>query len=235
LIEDNHVVGVESKKGRWYAPVVISNVDPRVTYEQLIGLEKLPTPFMEQVQNLRPSMSLISWVAALEQPFAFHQLITQCFSQPIEFPLNQITAYGFGIHSSASQDPTLVPTSGGNVLMYFRTSPKSSFYTQMNESDYFSRKREIDFVCRSLLLQIDPAAAKAILFTEVATPKTYEYYLKTYEGSIYSTVIDQANHFPAIETPIFGLYLASAGVGCGPGVEAAVITGALASAKILEY
>ncbi|WP_047155332.1 phytoene desaturase family protein [Aneurinibacillus tyrosinisolvens] len=226
MIEENQVKGVRTNKGDFFAPVVISNTDPRVTYEKLIGLDCLSAAYQEKVRQLEPSMSLISWSAALQTPFITERLISHKFSKPVEFPANGLTVDGIAYHSAARLDESLAPNGCGTVVIMFKASPSASYYQQMGEQQYLQRKQEIDMKCREFLAAIDPIAEKSILFSEVATPKTVERYMKTYEGSIYSTKMDKENGFPSLQSPIGGLYLAGAGVGEGPGIEAVVITGA---------
>jgi phytoene dehydrogenase-like protein len=127
---------------------------------------------------------------------------------------------------AARLDESLAPNGCGTVVIMFKASPSASYYQQMGEQQYLQCKQEIDMKCREFLAAIDPIAGKFILFSEVATPRTVERYMKTYEGSIYSTKVDKENGFPSLQSPIDGLYLAGAGVAEGAGIEAVVITGA---------
>jgi all-trans-retinol 13,14-reductase len=233
LVEENRVVGVESNKGVYYAPIVISNVDPRITYEKLLRPAHLPTEVHAKVQMLQPSMSLYVWTAALTRPFFNKNLTFIHLDEPVRLPLNGITVTSYAYHSSAKVDPSLVPEGAGNVAFTIRAQPVASRYQAMSGEEYQACKRELDGFCRMLLAQIDSAAAESILFTEVATPKTMQHFLRTYEGSVYSSKIDKQNQFPSIETPIDGLFLTGAGVGYGPGIEAVVITGAETAERVL--
>lgn len=226
LVENGRVSGVSTTKGDYYAPIVISNVDPLVTFKRLVGLDRLPAAYRKQVEALKPSMSLYIWSAALSRPFPDKRLISVRLSRPIELPKNGITLSGYSFHSPAACDPSLVPEGCGNIVINFLAEANASHYRGMSESEYAACKEEIDRLARSLLKEIDAQAESSILFSEVSTPKTIERYMRTYEGSIYSTKIDKAAGFPSYKTPIQGLYLASAGVGHGPGIEAVVITGA---------
>ncbi|MBE3553401.1 MAG: FAD-dependent oxidoreductase, partial [Kyrpidia tusciae] len=86
LTEGGRVRGVVSKTGTDFSPVVVSNVDPRVTYETLIGLENVNEEERAQVQALQPSMSLFVWNAALSRPYSNPHLLHWNFAAPKTLP-----------------------------------------------------------------------------------------------------------------------------------------------------
>src|SRR6266545_426105 len=58
VVKDGRIAGVVLENGqRIQAPVVISNADARQTFEELIGEEKLPRRFVNNVKRMRPSLS----------------------------------------------------------------------------------------------------------------------------------------------------------------------------------
>jgi all-trans-retinol 13,14-reductase len=236
LIENEKVIGVQTAKGTYYAPVVISNADPRVTYEKLVGLEHLPESYANQVKNLEPSMSFFVWTAALNQPFCTSHLLHYVLSQPIRLETVDTVIKGVGIHSASALDVSLAPSGKGTVTINIVTTADASRYAEMSEEEYAAVKREIDGVCRRLLSEIDGEAVKHILFSEVATPRTMERYLQTFEGSAYSIRrTGDSNAFPHAKSPIKGLYLVGAGIGYGPGIEAVVISGGETAEHLLPY
>ncbi|MGO0062481.1 phytoene desaturase family protein [Brevibacillus fluminis] len=227
IVADNQVHGVVTKKGVYYAPVVISNVDPRVTYEKLVGLDKLPLSYQEKVRRLEPSTSLLIWTAAIDCEFATSHLIHYSLPKPIHLASIDQRIEGFGIHSASALDSTLAPKGKGTLHINMLTKAEASRFQAMTEKEYAAVKAEVDRVCRELLREIDPQAADSILFTEVATPRTVAHYMRTHEGSVYNSkrLDGEASPFPTFKAPIEGLYLVGAGVGYGPGIEAVVISG----------
>ncbi|MGD8190925.1 phytoene desaturase family protein [Brevibacillus ginsengisoli] len=235
LIENNRIIGVESNRGRFEAPIVISNVDPRVTYEQLIDPNHLPPQILANAQALQPSMSLYIWSAALTRPFVSDRLTFVHLDTPVELPLNNLRVTSYTYQSASAVDSTLVPEGAGSVAINLRAKPLATHYRAMSEDQYQACKKELDDFCRTLIAQIDPDTASSILFSEVSTPKTVQHFMRTYEGSIYSSKINKSIQFPNITTPINGLFLTGAGVGYGPGIEAVVITGAATAEQVLSY
>src|SRR6266542_3877977 len=58
VVEDGRVSGVELEDGRTIrAPLVVSNADARHTFEDLIGLDQLPTSYVKRLQRLKVSAS----------------------------------------------------------------------------------------------------------------------------------------------------------------------------------
>ncbi|CEH31250.1 hypothetical protein AM501_10935 [Aneurinibacillus migulanus] len=235
-VEDNRVTGVQTKKGAYKAPIVISNADPRVTYEQLVGLSRLPQAYREKVGKLEPSMSLFVWSAAVDTKFCTHRLIHYTLPQPIRLSSMDIVFERAGVHSASSLDSSLAPYGKSTVTINLITKAQAGIYVAMTEKEYQALKSEIDAICRQILEQIDREAASNILFSEVATPKTMERYMRTYEGSVYSIKRQMMDgEFPYAKSPIEGLYLAGAGVGYGPGIEAVVISGGDVAERLTPY
>ena len=232
IISDGRVKGVITKKGEYYSDVIISNADPRVTYEQLVGLDELAEDVRQHVVSLRPSMSLIVWTAALDRPFTTDHLLHLKFTQPMTLPRSGLVIHGVGIQSAAALDSTLAPEGKGSVAITIVTKANASWYRQLDEQELHAVKAEIDQACKSMLAMVDPEGTEAIVWTEVATPKTMEKFLRTYEGSVYSTIFNEKSEFPDEQSPVEGLYLVGAGTRIGPGIEAVVISGAQVAEKI---
>jgi all-trans-retinol 13,14-reductase len=232
IVKEGRVEGVITKKGEYYSDVVVSNADPRVTYEQLVAPEVIANDLRQKVETLRPSMSLFVWTVALDRPFITPNLLHVTLPEAMQLPLAKITIDRVGIQSAAALDPTLAPEGKGSVAMTIVTKANASWYRELDETSLRDVKDEIDQACRKILALIDQEGAKAILWSEVATPKTMEKFLRTYEGSVYSTMYDAAQSFPNYQTEIEGLYLVGAGTQIGPGIEAVVISGAQVAEKI---
>jgi prolycopene isomerase len=58
VVEDGRVCGVEIASGRRVdAPIVVSNADALHTFQDMIGVEHVPTSFAKRLQRLKPSAS----------------------------------------------------------------------------------------------------------------------------------------------------------------------------------
>src|SRR6202044_3585791 len=57
-LTDDHVSGVTLADGRRLtAPVVVSNADAVVTFEDLVGVDNVPERFVRRLRRMRPSAS----------------------------------------------------------------------------------------------------------------------------------------------------------------------------------
>ena len=78
--------------------------------------------------------------------------------------------------------------------------------------------------------KIIPGLSEHIVYRQDASPRTFERYAWTSDGSIYGPSWDSFR--PHLKTPIPNLYLTGAGVWPGPGIEAVVISGLAAANAI---
>ncbi|RLB42273.1 MAG: hypothetical protein DRH23_17265 [Deltaproteobacteria bacterium] len=68
IIEDGKVAGIETDKGQFKAPIVISNAGLQPTVLKLVGEEHFDQDFTKHVRELEPSYSLIGYRYFLSKP-----------------------------------------------------------------------------------------------------------------------------------------------------------------------
>ena len=68
IVEDGKVTGVETDKGRFNAPIVISNAGLQPTVLKLLGEEHFDQDYVQRVRELVPSYSLIGYRYFLSRP-----------------------------------------------------------------------------------------------------------------------------------------------------------------------
>jgi len=68
IIEDGKVAGIETDKGQFKAPIVISNAGLQPTVLKLVGEEHFDQDFTTRVRELEPSYSLIGYRYFLSKP-----------------------------------------------------------------------------------------------------------------------------------------------------------------------
>ncbi len=65
VLEDGRVAGVELGDGSVVrAPIVVSSIDARLTFEDLVGIDALPKGYARKVGRLKPSLSAVTIYAA---------------------------------------------------------------------------------------------------------------------------------------------------------------------------
>lgn len=234
IVEDGEVKGVETKKGTFYAPIVISNIDPRMLYENLLGVEHLNEEYQEKVQTLIPSASAFIFQAILKKPFPHDAIVTYYFKEPIEAPEIGAVFPRCSYVSAATHDPSLVAEGEGQITINLNAPADLERFTSMSKEEYADFKEKALAVGMRILKEIDEEAHDNVLWAEISTPKTAFNYMRTYGGSIYNIRPNKARKFPNTNAPVKGLYLCGAGVH-GPGVEAVVISGGYAAEKVKPY
>ncbi|KEO85010.1 phytoene desaturase family protein [Tumebacillus flagellatus] len=234
IIEDGVAKGVQTEKGTFYAPVVISNVDPRLTYENLVGLEHLSEEYQAKVATLEPSMSAFIFQGIFSKPFPTDAIVTYYLDEPVEAPEIGLTIGRCAYVSAGAHDPDTLPAGEGQLTINLNYPANADKYANMSKEEYAELKEKLSGTFMKLLDKIDPELKDSLIWHEISSPKTARQYLRTYQGSIYNIRFDKDRKFPNTNAPIQGLYLCGAGVH-GPGVEAVVISGGYASEKIKPH
>ncbi len=221
LVEGGRVRGIRLTDGsELTAPAVICNADLARTVNHLLRDASLPEEFTSRFGSLETSTSglavqlVIDFVPQLE---------------PITIVSSQ-AGIGVGISIPSLVDPQLAPPGHAGIELLGFVSSEEAATWDRNAPDYEARKRK---ACDSLVEQaakLIPGLEEGIIFREDSTPRTFEHFAWVENGAIYGPAIGAER--PPAKTPIRGLVLAGSSVFPGPGVEAVVISGALAAHAI---
>ncbi len=218
LVENGCAVGVELEGGdRLRAAAVISNADLRQTLTTLLDPEHLPADYLKRFGRLEASASGVAV-----------QLVVDFV--PDIAPLTIVSGKNrldFAIATPSAVDPSLAPD-GCATLEIFRFERQADAAAwDRSSDDYAERKRD---VCDDLIAQAEtllPGLSEHILFREDSSPRTFERFSRADGGGFYGPAAGAL--LPPAKSPIRGLVFAGAGVFPGAGVEAVVISGALAA------
>jgi phytoene dehydrogenase-like protein len=140
----------------------------------------------------------------------------------------------FGIGNPSVIDGSLAPSGCAAVtLLCLLSEDEASKWFQFDGRAYRAAKDEFADLLISAAEAVIPDIRGGILDRQVAAPPTFKRYTTAYNGSIYGAARGQ--WCPAEKSPTPGLLLAGAGCQNGPGVEAAVISGAAAANYISGF
>ncbi len=221
LVANDAVRGIRLTDGaEILAPAVVSNADLSRTIGDLLKDVALPEEFASRFGKLETSTSGLAV-----------QLVVD-FVPDVE-PITIVSdgaGLGFAMSIPSLVDPEIAPPGCAGIELLSFVSKEEALRWKRDDPDYASRKRK---ACDALVEQaakLVPGLAEGIIFREDSTPRTFEHFAWTEGGAIYGPAIRVER--PPAKTPVRGLVLAGSSVFPGPGVEAAVISGALAAHAI---
>ena len=228
LVEDGRATGVVLDGGRQIrAPVVISNADAHQTFDELIGAEHLPAPFIRRLGRLRPSMSAFVVYAVSNQDL------------PAFAPAHETFVYnhwdhddtwrdiqagrpgGMSLSIMTMLDRDLAPP-GEHIIIITAVAPYEF------DTPWAAAKERY---AEELLRQFDgvlPGYRDHLTFLQSGTPQTLERYTRNYRGATYGWELSPAQIGTkrlTHQTPIAGLYLSGHWTEEGPASFRVVLSG----------
>jgi phytoene desaturase len=241
LVRDRRVYGVELSDGDVItAPVVVSNVNAKRTYERLVGVEHLPRLVRRGVRSYPYSMACMMIYLGLDEapPLAgHHTLIAPTVDEINTYFRNRsiqpVPAKHFGLVACPTlADPSLAPD-GKHVLAL----TMGGFSFDGIDWDH-ERKRVIDDVIHFLSQGPVPDLDKHVEVALATTPLDFDRELGVAQGAIYGleqslpnqTVFRPANKSKSIR----GLYLAGSSTNPGGGVPTVIASGAITARLVSE-
>lgn len=235
LVEDGKATGVRLAGGRVVrAPIIVSNIDARQTYEELVGPEHLPAAFVRNLRRLRPSLSAVVVYAAtrldLRDLHPAHETFVHKHWDHGETYRDVLAGRpgGMWVNVPTLVDPSLAPA-GEHIVIMTSLAP---FDIGAPWSEQKSRYTD------AMVAEIEalfPGFEDNIAHIETATPATLAHYSRNREGAIYgwaNTASQAGTKRPSRQTPIEGLFLTGHWTQPGSGSFRAVYSGFLASSEI---
>ena len=235
LVEDGKAAGVRLAGGRAIrAPLVVSNVDARQTYEEMVGPEHLPAAFVRNFRRLKPSLSGVVVYAAtrldLRAAHTAHETFVNKHWDHAETFRDVMAGRpgGMWVNVPSLVDPSLAPA-GEHVVILTTLAPFDTGRPWSQEKERYTA---------ALVSELDavfPGFSGSITHMETATPATLHQFGRNAEGALYgwaNTASQAGTKRPSRQTPIPGLYLAGHWTQPGSGSFRAVYSGLLAASEI---
>lgn len=211
------------------ARAVVTNADLRRTFLEMIDPKELPADFRARIAAVQPATS------------AFTVHLGVDFVPDIRPAIHVKGDLNFGVTAISRIDPGAAPA-GHSTLTITALLPHaqaSSWFVDGSEedwqearqmSDYGDRKKEQGDRMIAAAERIIPGLSAHIVYRDESSPLTFSRYGWSSAGSIYGVVTDDRLH--QVKSPIPGLVVAGSATH-GPGVEAAVISGASAAEALV--
>jgi phytoene desaturase len=244
MVRDRRVQGVVLSDGSEItAPVVISNINAKTLYLDLIGEEHLHPLARYGIKSYQPSISaaMVCLGVDYEPPLdAHHTIITAPYEEMNDYWWNRLgkgllPKEQFGLVCWATKsDPALAPE-GCHAINVILMAPYSLTGTDWDKEKQRFLEDSIDYLARKAV----PGLSDHIKVAEVITPVDYERRLLHPGGAIYGLQEDLAAQTVfrprSKSSSIKGLYLAGASTHPGGGVPLVIGSGMVAADLVNTY
>lgn len=210
-IEDGRATGVTLATGQEVrAKAIVSNADARHTFEELVGEDRLPAPFMKRLRRMTPSLSACALYAATtldltKLDVAYETFIYKHWDHQQTY--DDILAGQPGamwLTVPTLLDPSLAPPGEHLVIL-------TSLAAYDIGEPWEEAKPRFTEALLGELTAMFPGIRDHLTFTEVATPPTFERYTLNSRGAIYGwefTPLQSGSKRMPHHTPVAGLFLA---------------------------
>lgn len=237
LLKDGAAVGVQLETGQSIrAGTVVSNVDARQTFEQLVGEAHVPPRYLRRLRAMRPSLSAFVLFIATDLDLralgACHQMFLAETWDPEQAyrDVQRGLPSGLGIDIPTLLDPSLAPP-GQHLVIATSLIPYDIGSSWREEKARYT-ERLLD-----RLESIFPGFRAHTKRVEGASPRTMERYTLNLSGSIYGWEVSPDQVGPGRlghRTPIPNLLLSGHWTQPGGGVYGVVVSGLQTAALILR-
>lgn len=237
------VQGVELSDGTIItAPVVVSNVNARTLYLEMIGEEKLPSMVRRGVKSYQPSLTAPMVFLGLDYrpPLdAHHTIIPLSVAEMNDawwnhYNFGKIPPRQFGLICWPTYTDRDLAPEGHHILNLILMGPYHLQGTTWDAEKPRFIENTIEFLSRFCL----PGLAEHVKVADMCTPLDYERRLLLPGGAIYGLQEDltaQAVFRPAGKSKcVQGLYLTGASTHPGGGVPTSMASGWIAARSIMQ-
>ena len=240
LLEDNRAIGVRMANGdEIRAKNVISNADPHVTYDRLIGRDQLPRLLRARLDKTTYSISALSLFMAVDMDVRAAGMDSGNYWWGPNTNIGKFE--GAFLTCTTLKDPTkrkdnLHTMESFNFVNYDEF--KKWAHTKYGErpEDYKQLKADITKRMLETCDKMVPGLSEHVVFSDLGTPLTNEHYVASTKGNLYGTdkTLLQIGPFAyQPKTPFKDLWMCGAST-LGHGVMGATVSGLVVAAKILK-
>ena len=245
--------GVELESGeKIYASRVISNADPAVTYEKLVGREYLSEKMVEKLEQTEYSCS--SLILFLRVDMDLKALgfdsgniwlmpkrdMDEVYADMMQSDLDAKDAFdGLFISCTTLKDPTSFDGKHHTleVVTFINRDALKAYDSQSKKrsDEYKAFKERLMAKMIAKLSEVIPSVEEHIVYKDLATPLTNEHFINATRGSVYGTQKTLSQIGPnayRAQSEVKDLYLCGASI-LAHGVTGATFSGVDTAARIL--
>jgi prolycopene isomerase len=245
VTEGGRVVGVETaRRGRFRAPVIVSNAPAPTTFNELLDRRELADADRKVADSLPIAVSIHQAYVGIRGDAAELGLRDRGLFVEPNYDLDaqweamlrgdyREHGYLMGNHNLA--DPGHHPP--GRSILHATALANGRLWMDQDQETYREQKRELEDYLIGRLAEAIPDIRERIEICETGTPRTMRRYTSNPLGSIYgysSTVESHSVHRPQPRTSVPGLYLAGAWTFPAPGFGGAMASGFNTARLVME-
>ncbi|MCC6622834.1 MAG: NAD(P)/FAD-dependent oxidoreductase [Deltaproteobacteria bacterium] len=241
------LVGVRLADGRTITcQRVVSNADPHVTFDRLVGHDQLPTKLRRKLDKTTYGTSALSLFMAVDMDVRAAGLDSGnvWYSRTPDIDAHYAATRtdgavledipGLFLTTTTLKDPTKAPKHGHHTMESFAFVDYQAFtrwaHTRFGErpADYTAMKQTLIGRMLKVVDEFVPGLSKRVVFADLGTPLTNQHYVEATGGSLYGTEkrLRQLGPFAfAPRSALPGLYLAGASTMSGHGIMGATLSG----------
>ncbi|MBI5118660.1 NAD(P)/FAD-dependent oxidoreductase [Candidatus Poribacteria bacterium] len=245
LVENGRCSGVETANGeKFKAPIIVSNAPAPVTFGKLIDTSLVDPSYMEQVQNTELSISIIqAYIGVKGTPKEIGFEDDEYFMNMDYDAEGQFDRMLKGDYSNVAcvmaNNTAVNPgdTPPGRSIIEIAILADGKQWCDLPHEEYRKKKAEVTELLVDKFSEVIPDIRDRIEVIEVGTPHTMRRYTGNPCGAVYGYASTPSGHSifrPRPDTPVPGLYLASAWTFPGPGFGGTLAGGANTAAIILR-
>ncbi len=244
LIEHGKCEGVRTEKGDLYkAPIVVCNAPAPVVFEKLVDPKLVDPHYLHQIRTPKISKSLLLGLFGLKgtpEEVGFTKGVYVFDGYDFNDGFKQLMVDEdyenghFFLTNNTVDNPDDTPE--GRTILQLLMPADGKHWCGLNRDVYKKKKAEVTEVLIDRVGEFIPDIRDRLEVTVVATPRTFERYTLNPNGAVlaYDLSTTGYNFFrPRRDTPVPGLYLASAWTSNGPSYIATVIGGIETAGMIL--
>jgi phytoene dehydrogenase-like protein len=218
VVHRGTVVGVQINQQQFKAPIVVSSVNAKTLYLNLLAKDALPPLYREHIIELTPGTSAVQVMAGVSQLFPSYPNIIYDMDHHIRITI--------GSHDDRSSAP--LGSSSVTILQEATARDFPPFGSLSYDSKIAALTRKMIDKANHVM----PGLHNHLVFSRSVTPHDLEQLTAMPDGAI--CPFEQASPRPSFKAPIRGLYLAnSSSARCT--VEAVVISGIICKHDITQW
>lgn len=245
LIEDGKAVGVELANGtKISSRYVVSNVDGRQTFLQLVGEQNLPQKFVEELKKTRltDSCFLVSLGVDMDlkaMGFDGTSIVYNRSENIDDLWSGDPEKCSLWIMMHSLRDPSQAPEGMATVqiMTQFPYNYMDHWKREMDGTrgkEYAELKEALADKLIDAVEEIIPQLSKHIVYRDIATPLTFERYTLNSEGAFYGWFPAPGAKTRSQKTPIKNLYQAGHWTFPGGAIFAVALSGRNAGQLVLK-